>query len=73
VQRITSIGRLVTVRDVGWSTVVTGGIHCVTGEVPVGIWSVSNRFIEILTGLTELDFSHSRAKGVGYARHRNPP
>jgi hypothetical protein len=32
--------------------VVTGGIHCVTGGVPVSFWSVSNRFIVILTGLT---------------------
>jgi hypothetical protein len=32
--------------------VVTGGIRCVTGGVPVGFWSVSKRFIAILTGLT---------------------
>jgi hypothetical protein len=32
--------------------VVTGGIHCVTRGVPVSFWSVSNRFIVILTGLT---------------------
>ena len=34
------------------SAVVTGGIHCVTGGVPVSFWSVSKRFIAILTGLT---------------------
>ena len=34
------------------SAVVTGGIHCVTGGVPVGFWSVSKRFIVILTDLT---------------------
>jgi hypothetical protein len=34
------------------SVVATGGIHCVTGGVPVSFWSVSNRFIAILTGLT---------------------
>jgi hypothetical protein len=32
--------------------VVTGGIHCVTGGAPISFWSVSNRFIAILTGLT---------------------
>jgi hypothetical protein len=31
--------------------VVTGGILCVTRGVPVSFWSVSNRFIAILTGL----------------------
>jgi hypothetical protein len=34
------------------SAVVTGGIHCVTGGVPVSFWSVSKRFIVILTDLT---------------------
>jgi hypothetical protein len=34
------------------SAVVTGGIHCVTGGVPVSFWSVSKRFIAILTDLT---------------------
>jgi hypothetical protein len=33
------------------SAVVTGGIHCVTGGVPASFWSVSKRFIAILTGL----------------------
>jgi len=34
------------------SAVVTGGIHCVTGGVPVSFWSVSKRFIVILMDLT---------------------
>ena len=34
------------------SSVVTGGINCLTGEVLVSFWSVSKRFIAILTGLT---------------------
>jgi hypothetical protein len=34
------------------SFVVTGRVHCVTREVPVSFWSVSNRCIAILTGLT---------------------
>jgi hypothetical protein len=34
------------------SAVVTGRAHCVTRGVPVSFWSVSNRFIAILTGLT---------------------
>jgi hypothetical protein len=34
------------------SAVVTDGIHCVTGGVPVSFWSVSKRFIVILTDLT---------------------
>jgi hypothetical protein len=50
VQPITSISRRVTVRDV--SDVVIGGVHCVTGRVPVSFWSVSKGFIVILTGLT---------------------
>jgi hypothetical protein len=35
VQRITSISRRVTVRDV--SDVVIGGVHCVIGGVPIDI------------------------------------
>jgi hypothetical protein len=31
---------------------VTGGFRCVTGAVPVIFWSVSNRFMVIVTGLT---------------------
>jgi hypothetical protein len=46
VQPITSIRRRVTVRDV--SDVVTGGIHCVTGGVPVGSLGLFMRFIGIL-------------------------
>jgi hypothetical protein len=34
VQRITSVTWPITVRDV--SDVVTAGVHCVTGGVPVG-------------------------------------
>ncbi len=34
------------------SFVATGRVHCVTRRVPVSFWSVSNRFIAILTGLT---------------------
>jgi hypothetical protein len=49
VQRITSINRRVTVRDV--SDVVTGGIHCVTGWVPVGSLGLFMRFIRVLRAL----------------------
>jgi hypothetical protein len=37
VQRITSISRRVTICDLCCSFVVTGGIHCLTGRVPVGL------------------------------------
>jgi hypothetical protein len=49
VQRITSISRRVTIRDV--SDVVTGGIHCVTGGVPVGSLGLFMRFIGVLLAL----------------------
>jgi hypothetical protein len=49
VQRITSISRRVTVRDV--SDVVIGGIHCVTGRVPVGSLGLFMRFIGVLLAL----------------------
>ena len=30
------------------SFVATGGIHCVTGRVPVGSWGLLMRFISVL-------------------------
>jgi flagellar motor component MotA len=52
VQRITSVTWPVTICDLCCSFVVIGGAYCVTGGVPVSFWSVSNRFIAIVTGLT---------------------
>jgi hypothetical protein len=49
VQRITSISRRVTVRDV--SDVVIGGVHCVTGGVPVSSLGLFTRFIGVLLAL----------------------
>jgi hypothetical protein len=49
---ITHVSRRVTICDLCCSAVVTGGVRLVTGAVPVSFWSVSNRFIAILTGLT---------------------
>jgi hypothetical protein len=46
VQRITSISQRVTVRDV--SDVVIGGVHWVTGRVPVDSLGLFMRFIGVL-------------------------
>jgi hypothetical protein len=52
VQRITSISRRVTLCKLRCSRVVIGRGERLTGGVRVSFWSVSNRFIAILTGLT---------------------
>jgi hypothetical protein len=46
VQPITSISRRVTVQDV--SAVVIGGVHRVTGILPIGSLGLFMRFIGIL-------------------------
>jgi hypothetical protein len=34
------------------SDVVVGGVHCVTGRVPVGFWDLDKQFIVIVAALT---------------------
>jgi hypothetical protein len=71
VQRITSISRRVTVRDV--SDVVTGGVHCVTGGVPVGSLGLSKRFRAIIKSLIGvIDRSRGKEKAFTFA-YRSAP
>jgi hypothetical protein len=51
VQQITSVTWPVTVFEVCCPVVVTGGIHCVTGGVPVGFWGLSKRFTAAIKNL----------------------
>jgi len=51
VQRITSVTRPVTIRDLRCSLPVTAGVHCVTGGVRVSFPGLSKRFTAIFEGL----------------------